>query len=199
MRKLRTDIPIGKKKYYIHIERRCERLVLRERDYTDPYDGDDVYYVHNIRGFTVSTSDTSEWDFVLDKYPTNDTLYLVYVLYDTKNISVNANLLSHEYDCRISYLNSSETDCICLVGLEYNVEDAMAISDAIKDDYTAHRVDNTDDYKPLEIKLPISGRTETISVGSWKGTCDAMSELQVISIENLSPKINKKINKKKKK
>jgi len=191
MRKLRTDIPNGKKKYYIHIERQCERLVVRERDYTDPYDGDDVHYVHNIKGFTISTSDTSEWDFVLDKFPTNGILYLVYVLYDTKNVSVNANLLSQEYDCRISYLNASETDCICLVGLENNVDDAMAISNAIKDDYTAHRYDNTDTYKPLEIKLPVSGRNETICVGTWKGTYDAMSELKVISVENLYPKTNK--------
>lgn len=164
MRKLKLS-STDKSKFYIKIDHEDHTEVTREADRSeDSWDADDISHSHTINGFNI-TEENKNWDFILTADPKGKTLYLVYALYHTGD--------SFHY----------EDNVISFVSLQEAEEDAVVIAKAIETDYKAYKDNGRDfGYKPLEVRLPISGKTETICVGTWKGYFEGLGEVRIEAV-----------------
>lgn len=147
-------------KFNIRILKESTTEVTRESDTTDPWDKDDVEYNHTIFGFEVEP-DGMYWDFIMSNNPKGKTLYLVYVLYNTGD----------------SFSRSD--NCIELIGLYEDLEDAVKVQTAIEKD------SNKTTYTPLTVDLPKKGVTETIGVSTWRGYFESFNDCVVMPVNEI--------------
>lgn len=149
------------KVYYIHIERSEHSTVTREGQ--GEWDNDDLDFRHDIHGFSVVEKE-NYWDFVMTENPKGKTLELVYVLYSTGDSF-------HHEENRIS-----------LVGLYETYQDAKFVMDFIESDYREFMKKDNYDHKPSKLVLPVSGKTEDIYTGTWKGYFERLTEVNIESV-----------------
>jgi hypothetical protein len=149
------------KLYYISID--CDSHCEVTREGQGDWDGDDLLFDHSINGFVV-VKEKDSWDFIVKNDPTGKQLELVYVLYSTAF--------------------HSEENRIELVGLYESYQDAKFVMDFIESDYRQFKEKDNYDYKPNEIVLPVSGKTEKIYTGTWKGYFEQLSEARIESVSD---------------
>ncbi len=148
-------------KFYVRVVRQeCEHII-RNRDPMDEYDGDDIEWEHNIRGFKIVSERDGIWDFILTENPTGDIWYLVCVFYSTGD----------------SF--HREDNCLSLVSFMKNAEDAKAVAKAIKEDYEKYKKSSDHKFHPVKVYLPVARRSEEIYTGAWKGYFEHLSSVDI--------------------
>lgn len=148
------------KQTYIKINHTQHTDITREAT-QDEWDADDLMHSHSFDGYSIGDKDW--WDFIINDYDPNKTYYMVYVLYGT------GDTFHHE------------DNCICMVELFDNAEDANALCHAIeKNDAKNDRV--TCDYSyNIKVKLP-SGRKYETSASSWTGYFECFESANVEAV-----------------
>lgn len=148
----------GSTMFYVTIEREENVEVTREAD-----PNDDTYKHHTINGYKL-VGDKDMWDFIIPFDPAGKAMYLVCAFYDTG-------------DSFGKYENE-----ICLVSLQRDLKDALAIVSACEADYKEYVEDGDWKHRPLIVNLPVSGKTEEVYTGPWKGYFQSLREFKVVAL-----------------
>lgn len=144
--------------FLIKIEKTTHTEITREANPNDEWDGDDQEHFHTFHGFSIREQH-GYWDFILDNKPnSNQMYYLVYVLHTT------GDSFHHE------------SGCLCMIQFVDNIEDAVYIRNAIREN------SKNESFDCLKLTLPHSKKEIEIGVSSWKGYFD---RFQSVDIEQL--------------
>lgn len=154
MKKAQSD-----KSVQVKVHQATTTVVTREADPDEQYDGDDKSHSHEFYGYSVYPMKAKTyWDFVLPTDPKKADLYFVYVLHTQGD--------SFHY----------EDGCLCSVGLYSNLEDAIKVRDAIKNDAAAKSAD----YESSRLKLELSdGSVTDIYTGTWMGYFERFESVHI--------------------
>jgi hypothetical protein len=132
----------------IKLEIRERIETIRHRDEDDKWDRDDIAHDYTIDGYYV-VGEKDYCDFELTEDPKGETLYFVYVLYDTGD----------------SF--HREDSVMCHIGLYEHNEDAQVVMSALEENYNNDKT--RESFDPVEVALPRRGVDEVIGTSTWKG------------------------------
>lgn len=139
----------------IKVHHTTQTETTREADPNEPWASDDLSHTHSFDGYNVyPVNEKKYWDFIFKTAPKKSDLYLVYVLHSAGN--------SFHY----------EEGCCCFVGLYSNLEDAIKVRVAIKQ--------NADKNESMQIPIKLSdGSIENIYTGTWNGYFERFESVNI--------------------